>query len=56
MICNVDTSFVYFSLRDGLFALVPAEDYTGAPHDVSRSATLQGSEQVDDPPDLDVAR
>ena len=47
VIRNADTSFVYFSLQDGLFAPVPAEDYTGAPHDFSQSATLQGSEQVD---------
>jgi pimeloyl-ACP methyl ester carboxylesterase len=47
VIRNADTSFVYFSLQDGLFAPVPAEDYTGAPHDFSQSATLQGAEQVD---------
>ena len=44
---NADTSFVYFSRQDGFFAPVPAEDYTGAPHDFSQSATLQGAEQVD---------
>ncbi len=47
VIRNADTSFVYFSVQDGLIAPVPAEDYTGAPHDFSQSATLQGAEQVD---------
>ena len=44
---NADTSFVYFSAQDGVFAPLPAEDYTGAPHDFSQSATLQGAEEVD---------
>lgn len=39
---NADTSFVYFSAVDGVFAPVPAEDRTGAPHDFSRSAVLHG--------------
>ena len=39
---NADTSFVYFSAPDGIFAPVPAEDRTGAPHDFSRSAVLHG--------------
>ena len=47
MLRNADTSFVYFSRQDGFFAPVPAEDYTGAPHDFSQSTTLQGAEQVD---------
>jgi pimeloyl-ACP methyl ester carboxylesterase len=47
VIRNADTSFVYFSEQDGFLAPVPAEDYTGAPHDFSQSATLQGSEEAD---------
>ncbi len=39
---NADTSFVYFSKQDGLIAPVPAEDRTGAPHDFSQSARLDG--------------
>jgi pimeloyl-ACP methyl ester carboxylesterase len=39
---NADASFVYFSAVDGIFAPVPAEDRTGAPHDFSRSAVLHG--------------
>jgi pimeloyl-ACP methyl ester carboxylesterase len=46
---NADTSFVYFSKQDGLIAPVPAEDRTGAPHDFSASARLDGplAENVD---------
>ena len=47
VIRNADTSFVYFSEQDGVLAPVPAEDYTGAAHDFSQSATLRGAEQVD---------
>jgi pimeloyl-ACP methyl ester carboxylesterase len=47
VIRNADTSFVYFSKQDGLFAPVPAEDANGAPHDFSQSARLQGAEEVD---------
>ena len=47
VIRNADTSFVYFSEQDGVIAPVPAEDYTGAPHDFSQSATLQGAEEID---------
>jgi pimeloyl-ACP methyl ester carboxylesterase len=43
---NGDTSFVYFSAVDGIFAPVPAEDRTGAPHDFSRSAVLHGKRAV----------
>jgi pimeloyl-ACP methyl ester carboxylesterase len=43
---NADTSFVYFSKQDGVFAPVPAEDRTGAPHDFSGSATLDGNRAV----------
>ena len=39
---NADTSFVYFSAVDGVFAPVPAEDRRGAPHDFSQSAVLHG--------------
>jgi pimeloyl-ACP methyl ester carboxylesterase len=47
VIRNADTSFVYFSLQDGFFAPVPAEDLNGNPHDFSQSATLQKADQVD---------
>ena len=47
VIRNADTSFVYFSILDGAFAPVPAEDYNGVAHDFSGSAMLQGAEQVD---------
>ena len=47
VIRNADTSFVYFSVQDGLIAPVPAEDYAGNAHDFSESATLQGAQQVD---------
>jgi pimeloyl-ACP methyl ester carboxylesterase len=43
---NADTSFVYFSAADGIFAPVPAEDRTGAAHDFSRSAVLHGKRAV----------
>ena len=43
---NADTSFVYFSARDGFFAPVPAEDRTGAPHDFSDSAVFHGKRAV----------
>ena len=42
VIRNADTSFVYFSRQDGVFAAVPAEDRDGNPHDFSESATLKG--------------
>jgi pimeloyl-ACP methyl ester carboxylesterase len=47
VIRNADTSFVYFSVQDGFIAPVPAEDYSGDPHDFSQSAALQGARQVD---------
>ena len=47
VIRNADTSFVYFSLQDGVLAPVPAEDSNGNPHDFSRSATLEHAQQVD---------
>jgi pimeloyl-ACP methyl ester carboxylesterase len=40
---NADTSFVYFSKQDGVFAPVPAEDRLGRPHDFSGSAALNGN-------------
>jgi pimeloyl-ACP methyl ester carboxylesterase len=43
---NADTSFVYFSKQDGVFAPVPAQDRTGAPHDFSGSAALHGNRAV----------
>jgi pimeloyl-ACP methyl ester carboxylesterase len=47
VIRNADTSFVYFSLQDGLIPPVPAEDSFGVPTDFSRSATLKGARQLD---------
>jgi len=47
VIRNADTSFVYFSRQDGVFAAVPAEDRDGNPHDFSESATLKGADQLD---------
>ena len=47
VIRNADTSFVYFSLQDGVFPPVPAEDSFGQPTDFSRSATLHGARQLD---------
>jgi pimeloyl-ACP methyl ester carboxylesterase len=47
VIRNADTSFVYFSLQDGVFPPVPAEDSFGQPTDFSRSATLRGARQLD---------
>jgi pimeloyl-ACP methyl ester carboxylesterase len=47
VIRNADTSFVYFSLPDGIFTPVPAEDAFGRPTDFSRSAALRGARQLD---------
>ena len=47
VIRNADKSFVYFPLQDGAFPAVPAEDLNGRPHDFSKSATLQGADQVE---------
>ncbi len=47
VIRNAHTSFVYFSLQDGVFPAVPAEDRNGNPHDFSQSATLERADQVD---------
>jgi len=38
---------VHFSLQDGVFPPVPAEDSFGQPTDFSRSATLRGARQLD---------
>jgi pimeloyl-ACP methyl ester carboxylesterase len=47
VIRNADTSFVYYSLQDGLIPPVPAEDSFGQPTDFSRSAVLRGARQLD---------
>jgi pimeloyl-ACP methyl ester carboxylesterase len=47
VIRNADTSFVYFSAQDGVFAPLPAEDRDGLPHDFSQSAKLRGAREVD---------
>ena len=47
VIRNADTSFVYFSAKDGFFTPVPAIDSFGKPVDFSQSATLKGAKQVD---------
>jgi hypothetical protein len=47
VIRNADTSFVYFSLPDGVLTPVPAEDSFGQPTDFSKSATLKGARQLD---------
>lgn len=45
-VANSDTSFVFFDRQDGLIPPVPAEDRTGAPHDFSRSALLDGAQTL----------
>ena len=47
VIRNADTSFVYFSLPDGVFPPVPAEDREGNPHDFSLSARIAGAHEID---------
>jgi pimeloyl-ACP methyl ester carboxylesterase len=47
VIRNADTSFVYFSAQDGIFAPLPAVDKDGNPHDFSLSATLRGADELD---------
>jgi pimeloyl-ACP methyl ester carboxylesterase len=47
VIRNVDTDFVYLPTQDGVLPGVPAEDRTGAPHDFSASARLDGAEEAD---------
>lgn len=46
VIRNADKSFVYFPLQDGFIAPVPAEDSFGRPADFSKSARLQGAEEL----------
>ena len=46
VIRNADTSFVYFPLQDGIFAPVPALDSFGNPADFSKSASLQGADEL----------
>jgi pimeloyl-ACP methyl ester carboxylesterase len=46
VIRNADRSFVYFPLQDGYIAPVPAEDSFGRPTDFSKSARLQGAEEL----------
>ena len=47
VIRNADASFVYFSVQDGVFPPVPAQDREGNPHDFSQSARLEGAHEVD---------
>jgi pimeloyl-ACP methyl ester carboxylesterase len=46
VIRNADTSFVYFSAQDGIFAPLPAMDRDGNPHDFSQSARLEGAREL----------
>ena len=46
VIRNADKSFVYFPLQDGFIAPVPAEDSFGRPTDFSKSARLQGAQEL----------
>jgi len=46
VIRNADTSFVYFSVQDGVFPPVPAQDREGNPHDFSKSARLHGAQEL----------
>lgn len=46
VIRNADKSFVYFPIQDGVIAPVPAEDSFGRPTDFSKSARLQGAEEL----------
>ena len=46
VIRNADKSFVYFPIQDGFIAPVPAEDSFGHPTDFSKSARLQGAEEL----------
>jgi len=47
VIRNADKSFVYFPIQDGVIVPVPAEDSAGRPADFSKSASLQGAQQLD---------
>ena len=46
VIRNADKSFVYFPIQDGYIAPVPPEDSFGRPTDFSKSARLQGAEEL----------
>jgi pimeloyl-ACP methyl ester carboxylesterase len=46
VIRNADKSFVYFPIQDGAIAPVPAEDSFGRPTDFSKSASLQGAQEL----------
>jgi pimeloyl-ACP methyl ester carboxylesterase len=46
VIRNADKSFVYFPIQDGFIAPVPAEDSFGRSTDFSKSARLQGAEEL----------
>lgn len=46
VIRNADKSFVYFPIQDGFIAPVPAEDSFGRPTDFSKSARLQGADDL----------
>ena len=46
VIRNADASFVYFSVQDGVFPPVPAQDREGNPHDFSKSARLRGAREL----------
>ena len=46
VIRNADKSFVYFPIQDGFIAPVPAEDSFGRPTDFSKSARLQGADEL----------
>lgn len=46
VIRNVDRSFVYFPVQDGLIAPVPAEDSFGRSTDFSESAKLRGAQDL----------
>jgi pimeloyl-ACP methyl ester carboxylesterase len=46
VIRNADKSFVYFPVQDGYIAPVPAEDSFGRPTDFSKSARLQGAQEL----------
>ena len=46
MIRNADKSFVFFPVQDGAIAPVPAEDSFGRPTDFSKSARLQGADEI----------
>lgn len=46
VIRNADKSFVYFPTQDGFIAPVPAEDSFGRSTDFSKSARLQGAQEL----------